>query len=144
MGIAVVAMLFAAARYSFRMYESALFRPLEDYSAIRLTHEMLALYVTQTRGEWPSDWADLESVFELVNDKSYCVPDLDWVRDRVTINFNVDVKALTPPNDERAKQFDAISLVDGTETEETRKANRWLSKTVIRWASPKFPTRSGT
>jgi len=142
-GVAIVALMIASVSYAIHAYNSA-FRSLEEFSAIWLTHDMLANYMGETDGEWPDNWGDLEPAFVSINRQAYGVPDLDWVRDRISIDFGVDLAKIAASRDGRDDQLHAVRMTSGVENGETRSANARLMSAILKWSSHEAETQNGT
>lgn len=134
-GIAVIALVITAARFSVRAYHS-LFEPHADFSAIWLTHDMLLSYLTQTDGEWPENWDDLQPIFDSPVSQPYGLPDLHSARERVSIDFDFEPELLTtsPAHSDRPVQF--ILMEDGSQNRETRAANQRIRSAILKHHAP--------
>lgn len=128
-GVTVLVLFFVAAKYSIQTHNS-LFKPLEEASAIWLAHDMLALYMAQGSGEWPESWDDLQPMFRSVNSRAYGVPDVDWLRERVTIDFDFDPKVLAS-SEAQDRPLHVLRMSDGRDHGEIRIANERLKSSII-------------
>jgi hypothetical protein len=133
--IVFVAALLAVVRFSIHAYKSA-FKGLEDFNAIWLAHDMLTTYVSRTNGEWPDNWDDLQPIFDSPMSQPYGAPDLDWVRDRIAIDFDIDPNAFVASNNPEDRSVDAIRMADGTQNGETRDANARIKSVILKYKSP--------
>lgn len=141
-GFGFIAILLAAGRYTIRTYNSAI-QSLESFSVIWLTHDMLVIHMVRNGGQWPSDWGALNPVFTAANG-GYGAPDLAWVKERITIDFEVDPTTLSATKHSRDHQLHAIRMADGTENGETRAANARLKSAILNWTSRETITQDGT
>lgn len=101
----------------------------ERIAVIWQTHDMLAKYMTEHDGQWPRSWDDLQETFVLTN-YGYGAPSLDWLRDRIEVDFNFDPDSVTSPELANDSAFQVLRLPDAVEDRETREANRRLRITL--------------
>lgn len=94
---------------------------MSDFSAMHATHDAIRLHTERT-GEWPTSWDDLKPhVRELY------VDDLDWVRERVEVDFS-----LTSEDLDANPQATIIRLRSGWGTSELPELNRLLRERLTK------------
>ena len=64
------------------------------------------------------------------------LPDLDWVRDRITVEFDIDTNALVTADQSSDRPLIAILMTDGTQNGETRAANARIKSAILEYRSP--------
>lgn len=101
----------------------------ERFAVTWQTHDMLAKYVTDHNGQWPRNWDDLQESFESTN-LGYGAPSLDWLRDRIEIDFDFDSDSFASTDQASDDSFQVLRLPDAVEDRETREANRRLRITL--------------
>ncbi len=129
--VGVVAIFSALTGISVRAYKSV-FRSFEIFSAVWLTHDMVMAHRSQTNGRWPKGWKDLEPEFGSINSGGYGVPSLDWVQDRVTIDFDYDPSSLDSPGSEQHNAVRVLKMADGTDNAEIRNANERIRSFLLK------------
>lgn len=127
--VTVIALIAAVVGFSIHTYRSA-FEVFEKFNSIWLTHDMLIAHLHRTDGAWPTEWKDLEPEFSWVN-SSYGAPDLDWVRERIVIDFDFDPSTLDPSTAENDNQLQVMSMADGTDNGEIQSANQRLRSSLL-------------
>ncbi|XZE43282.1 hypothetical protein SH467x_002837 [Pirellulaceae bacterium SH467] len=125
-----VVMLVALTGISVRAYKTV-FKSHETFSAIWITHDMLVAHMRQTNGKWPADWKDLASDFSSINGSEYGVPNLDWVRGHVSIDFGFDPSSLDVSNTAQPSGLRVIKMTDGSDNEEIRNANERIQSFLL-------------
>lgn len=106
------------------------FEAHDTFSAVWQAHDMLTNYMHTNKGEWPQNWDDLQQSFSVTN-SGYGVPDLEWVRARVSVDFGFNPKAFASSTQQHDGHFHILHLADGTENRETQEANQRLKSTVL-------------
>lgn len=133
--VAAIALFMAAARFSIHTYNS-IFGAFDKFTAVWLTHDMLIAHVNRTNGDWPMDWEDLQLEFASINSQAYGVPDLNWVRGHIVVNFDFDPSAIGPSTAETDNKLQVMKMADGTENGEIQSANRRIRSFVVSRRSP--------
>lgn len=128
--VGAIAILSVLTGVCVRAYKSV-FRSSETFSAIWLTHDMLVAHISQTNGKWPTDWKDLASNFSSINTRGYGVPNLDWVRGRVSIDFGFDPSSVDSSDNTQHRAVRVMKMADGSDNEEMRNANERIRSFII-------------
>jgi len=83
---------------------------------------MLVHYLNNNDGAWPTGWDDLRESFEFTN-QGYGAPNLDWLKQRVAINFSFDPARLVSATTTRDKPLRVFALPDGSSNTDLDRAN---------------------
>ncbi len=127
--LTVVAMISAGARFVYVHYHRA-FAGYEAFGAIWQTHDMLIHYMNNNDGDWPSRWDDLRASFAYTN-QGYGAPDVNWLEQRVTVDFSFDPSGFTSADTTRGKPFYVLLLPGGNSNGDTQEANRRIKTFVL-------------
>ena len=101
----------------------------ERFAVTWQTHDMLAKYITEHNGQWPRSWDDLQESFVSTN-YGYGAPSLDWLRDRIEVDFDFDPDSVASTEQANDNAFQVLRLPNAVEDRETREANRRLRITL--------------
>lgn len=94
----IVLLIFATPAVGF-WWLRAMSRATAEQSALAHARDMLIVHFARTSGQWPRSWDDLAGDFEPA-DAGYGTPSFDVLKDRISIDFDVDLPSLIagPPN----------------------------------------------
>lgn len=106
------------------------FEAHDAFGAVWQAHDMLTNYMHTNNGEWPQNWDDLQQSFSETN-AGYGVPNLEWVRARVSVDFGFNPNAFASSTQNVDGHFHVLHLADGTDNRETQDANQRLKSTVL-------------
>ena len=123
--------------YVYRAYLRS-FERLESFNALWQVHDMITSFAI-ANDRWPRCWNEMEGKFEEVNRGGYGVPDIVWLRDRIEVNFDVDLQNGPFTEDAwfvRARRHNLVGEEDAANQRLRRMANRMSDIQNARAANP--------